>query len=357
MQGRKARVLVTVAEGAVRRTFFPPEVRARLEALGEVSWNETGRSLSTEELAARLAGIEVCFTGWGTPCFDAAVLRGADRLGLLAHTAGSVANLVSNELYDRGVRVVSGNSVFAESVAESVVAYALLALRRLPHWTQELQEGRWRNEDYWVEGLLDQKVGLVGFGAVARYLVPLLRPFRCQIRAHDPNVPGDVMRSAGVEPAELDELIASSKIISLHVAKTPATRHLIDARRLGLIPDGALFINTARGSIVDEEALARELATGRFSAVLDVFQIEPLPLTSALRNLPNVTLVPHMAGPTVDRRRFATLCRGGGGGALPRREAPPERDRSGLRHGHDPVRRRASGGVISPVGSQSSSQL
>jgi len=303
----RPRLLVSVPAGVTRDTFFPEEVRARLRETGDVAWNDTGRNLESGELSSLLAGVEVCLTGWGTPRFDATVLRGADRLGLVAHTAGSVAGLVSPELYDRGVRVVSGNRVFAESVAESVVAYALLALRGLTHWTREVEEGRWRSEDFRNQGLLDQAVGLVGFGAVSRLLVPLLAPFRCRIRAYDPHVPEALMREHGVEPAALDELLSRSRVISLHVAKTPATRHLLDARRLALIPDGALFINTARGAIVDERALASELATGRFTAVLDVFETEPLPPDSSLRGLPHAILIPHMAGPTVDRRRFATL--------------------------------------------------
>jgi phosphoglycerate dehydrogenase-like enzyme len=110
-----------------------------------------------------------------------------------------------------------------------------------------------------------------------------------------------------VEPAELDDLLRSSKIVSLHAAKTPETRNLIDARRLALLQDGALFINTSRGSVVDEAELARALAGGRFTAVLDVYQEEPLPPSSPLIGLPNAILVPHMAGPTIDRRRFAAL--------------------------------------------------
>jgi phosphoglycerate dehydrogenase-like enzyme len=307
VSSRPARVLVTVAAGRVLDTFFPSAVRSRLESLGPVAWNETGRGLTPEELAGRLPGVEICFTGWDAPRFDAKVLRGADRLRLLAHTAGSVAGLVSPELYERGVQVVSGNRVFAESVAESVIAYSLMALRRLPHWTREVQDGRWRTEDYQNEGLLDQAVGLVGFGAVARFLVPLLKPFRARLRAYDPFVPAAAMRGLGVEPAPLREVVSGSRIISLHAPKTAETRHLIDAELLKLVPDGAVLVNTARGSLVDEGALAAQLATGRFQAVLDVFQTEPLPPDSPLRGLPNVILVPHMAGPTVDRRRLATL--------------------------------------------------
>ncbi len=303
----RPRIFVTTPAGVVFDTFFPAEIRARLEELGKVQWNETGDNLSPSDLARRLPGVDTCFTGWDAPRFDAEVLRGADRLRLLAHTCGSVAKLVSPELYDRGVTVVSGNRVFAESVAESVIAYALLALRRLTDWTREVQEGRWMPIEHHTEGLLDQSVGLVGFGAVARCLVPLLRAFRARIRVYDPFVSPAVFAEHGVEAAGLEEVVTRSKIVSLHAPRTPQTANLIDAKLLRRIPDGTLFINTARGSIVDEAALAAELATGRFMAVLDVFQVEPLPADSPLRGLPNAILVPHMAGPTVDRRRLATL--------------------------------------------------
>jgi phosphoglycerate dehydrogenase-like enzyme len=170
-----------------------------------------------------------------------------------------------------------------------------------------VQAGRWRTERSPSEGLLDQSLGLVGFGMVAKHLVNMLTPFRVKISAYDPYVRDDALASLGVARASLEEVISVPKIVSLHAARTPDTYHMVTRELLHTVRDGALFVNTARGSIVDEEALADELALGRFKAVLDVYDDEPLPQGSRLRGMKNVLLMPHMAGPTVDRRRSVTL--------------------------------------------------
>lgn len=301
------KLLVAIPKGEIRDTFIPADIADKLGELGDVLWNDGVGHWTGEELADRLRGAEVCVTGWGDAFFDETVLRSADRLNLVAHTGGSVASTVGKAFFDRGLRIASGNRLFAESVAEGVVGYMLCALRDLPRFAGEVQQGRWRSETYHNEGLLDRRVGLVGFGMVARYLTGMLRPFRCAVSAYDPYVPDDVLGAHGVRRAPLGEILSESDIISLHAAKTPGSRHLITAAHLKNVRDGALFVNTARGSIVDEAALARELAAGRFRAVLDVFEEEPLPADSGLRGLPNAILIPHMAGPTVDRRKHVTL--------------------------------------------------
>jgi len=106
--------------------------------------------------------------------------------------------------------------------------------------------------------------------------------------------------------ASLEEVFSTCDIISLHASQRPETYHMVNERLLGMLPDGALLINTARGSIIYEEALAKELEKGRFKAVLDVYETEPLPANSALRKMKNTILIPHMGGPTIDRRVFCT---------------------------------------------------
>lgn len=301
------RILVSIPNGEIKDTFIPPDVAKRLESIGDVLWNTTGGDYDGPRLASLLPGVDVCLTGWGTARFDEIVLRNADRLRLIAHTGGTVAPLVSQELYDLGIKVISGNWLYAESVAEGVIAYILCALREIPFYTGEINAGRWRTENYSNEGLLDKKVGLIGFGMVAKNLVKMLNPFRVKINAYDPFVTDDVFAEYGVVRSSLQDILSQSDIISIHAAHTDSTYHMITAQHLRTIRDGALFINTARGEIVDEEALAVELVTGRFQAVLDVFEQEPLPPDCALRGLKNVILMPHLAGPTMDRRKLVTL--------------------------------------------------
>lgn len=216
---------------------------------------------------------------------------------VIAHTGGSVAYIVSDELYERGIYILSGNEMMAEFVAEGTLAFILSALWRTSYYEHEMQNKRWT----WVwdlkcESLLGQKIGLVGFGAVAKFLVRMLVPFRTEIKVYDPYVDDEVLSSYGVTRAGLEEIFRESKVISIHAAKTPDTYHMIGKKLLEMVPDGALLVNTARSSIIDTAALEEELLKNRFSAVLDVFDTEPLPEDSRLYGLPNVMLLPHMSG-------------------------------------------------------------
>ena len=295
------KILVAMADNITRKRFIAPEYAAMLGKMGEVEWNGLDRQWTSAELAQHLPGVEVCITGWGCPEFTEEALKNADRLRLIVHTGGSVAGYAGEAVYDRGIKVISGNEMYARSVAESVIAYALYALRDLGKFSRQMLAEGWRNDDFYNEGLLDRSVGLIGFGAVARHTARLLQAFGCEVWIDANHVTPEEAASYGAKKATTDEIMRYCKVISLHMAKTPETYHYIDARRLSLIPDGAVFINTARGAIVDEEALAKELKTGRFKAVLDVYEKEPLPMESPLRSMENVLLIPHMGGPTADR--------------------------------------------------------
>lgn len=300
------RILVTQPAGFVRETFFPSDIVRELESLGQVTWNTSEKQFSDEELQEKIKNTEVCISGWGCRRFDENILKDSKRLRLIAHTGGSVAGIVSEYLYEKGIKVISGNWIFAESVAEGVIAYILCSLRQLPFYSNAVQAGQWRKEQYFNEGLLNQTIGLVGFGMVSRYLVKMLMPFSVKIKVYDPYITDEVCLEHGVERSSLEDIFSTSKIISIHAPKTPDTYHMIGSKLLKAIPDGSLLINTARGSLIDEEALSEELQKNRFKALLDVFEVEPLPLDSKLIGLPNVILIPHMAGPTVDRRKIVT---------------------------------------------------
>jgi phosphoglycerate dehydrogenase-like enzyme len=127
-------------------------------------------------------------------------------------------------------------------------------------------------------------------------VIELLRPFDLRVLVSDPYFGEAEAAQLGVERRALDELLACADVVSLHAPALPSTRHLLDRRRLGLLRDGAVLVNTARGSLVDHDALLAELRAGRISAVLDVTDPEPLPADSPLFTLPNVVLTPHIAG-------------------------------------------------------------
>ncbi len=299
-------ILVTMPRNAVFRTFFSDERIAQLEQVGHVRWNETGRQYTGQELADRMEGVEVLITGWGAPKLDETVMARADSLRLVAHTGGSVNGYVTDAVYDRGVRVVSGNEVFAESVGEAVVAYALASLRRIPYYATELSRGNWIGE-FDNRGLLDRSVGLVGYGMISRYVVQMLRPFHCPLKVFSRHLSEEETARSQLQKASLEEIFATCDIVSLHSGMTPENHHMITRSLLESMKPGALLINTARGALIDEPALCQVLAARPdLTAALDVYETEPLPAGHPLEQLPNALLMPHQGGPTIDRRLAVT---------------------------------------------------
>ena len=220
-----------------------------------------------------------------------------------AQESWTVANLVDDGTYDRGITVLSCNRLYAESVAEGTLAYILTAQRRIPDYIADVRNGSWRTEASVWEGLIGKTVGIVGMGTISRLLIPLLVPFRVKLRyfSHYP-VDKAFEEKYGLERVSLEELFSSCDIVTLHSALNTDNRSLIGKELLSLLKDNALFVNTARGDVVDEDALISALREKRFRALLDVYRKEPLAEDNPLRALPNVYPLPHMAGPTLDRR-------------------------------------------------------
>lgn len=301
------KLLVTYPVGAERDTFIPSEVVRKLDSMYEVVWNYSSEQFSEDELKEKIRDVDVCIVGWRCRRLDKNILECAEKLKLVAHLGGSVAPVVSDYLYEKGIRVISGNNVFAESVAEGTLAYMLCSLRDIVSYSNGLQKGQWKSEDFFNESLLDQSVGLVGFGTVARYLTKMLAPFRARVKIYDPFVKDNLCEEYNVIKTSLEDLFKTCKIISIHAPETDGTYHMIGRELLGMVQDGALLINTSRGSVIDEEILADELQKKRFKAVLDVYEFEPLPADSRLIGLSNAILIPHMGGPTMDRRKHVIL--------------------------------------------------
>ena len=297
--------ILVPADSRVRKFFLTPNAVQALESVGTLIWN-TGTH-APEDIIPILNNSDIVVTGWGIPKLDETVLADAKNLKLIVHTGGSVAGFVSDYMFERGIRVISGNKAFAESVAEGTVAYMMASLRHIPGYSKQVQETGWATGGS-NRGLLDKTVGLLGFGAIPRYLVPMLAPFRCKVQAYDPFAPDEVFASLGVaRAASIEELFSTNEIISVHLPMQPDTNDLINKKTLACLQDGAVLINTARGNCIVDEDLAAELKSGRISAVLDVYKQEPLPMDSPLRGMENAILMPHHAGPTSDRHEYVTM--------------------------------------------------
>lgn len=301
------KVLVTLQDGVLKDTFMPKEVCAYLEEHFDVTYNEVGRSYTKEEIAVKLLEHDAVITGWGTTMLNRDVLEGNDKLKLIVHTGGTVGNLVDEYAYQKGIRVLSGNNLYAESVAEGTIAYILMALRRIPDYIEVVRNGEWRASDALWEGLLDRSVGIVGLGTISKIVIRMLQPFRVKIKVFSHyEIEPEFLEKYGVEAATLDEIFSTCDVVSVHSALNDENRGLIGKRHFEMLKDGSLFLNTSRGRVIDEEALIEELEKNRFRAVLDVFWKEPLAVDSKLRSLKNVYCIPHMAGPTLDRRKYIT---------------------------------------------------
>lgn len=291
-------ILLTLESGSRREQLFPEELLHRLKSQGSLKINNYGRAMTEQELAAELEDVEVCivFAWSGCAPFTKEVLDCANKLKLIVTPGGSVASFITEDVYERGIKVCSANRIMAQYVAEGALAYMLTSLREIVSRHNLIREGDWNATP--IQSLIGARVGLVGLGTVGRFLLDFLRPFNVTITLYDPYIAPESLKEYSnlIVTNRLDEALSNQDIVSLHASKTKETYHMINKERLSLLRDGALLINTARGSLIDEEALAAELLSGRIHAVLDVFENEPLPANSKLRQSEHVILMPHVAG-------------------------------------------------------------
>ncbi|MFJ6806709.1 hydroxyacid dehydrogenase [Streptomyces anulatus] len=245
------------------------------------------------------APVELLITSWGCPPLDAAALARMPGLKAVVHAAGSVKHHVTDACWGRGIRVSTAAAANAVPVAEYTLAAILFANKRVREIGGLYREHRdaldWAAY-YPGFGNYRRTVGLVGASLVGRRVLELLRPHDFDILLADPHLDPAEARSMGARLVGLDEMLAVCDVVSLHAPALPETHHLLDARRLSLLRDGATLVNTGRGSLVDTDALTAEASSGRIHAVLDVTEPEVLPATSPLYSLPNVLLTPHIAG-------------------------------------------------------------
>ncbi|MFE7317059.1 hydroxyacid dehydrogenase [Streptomyces sp. NPDC057555] len=275
--------------------------RARLERLARTDSRLVAHELAAPGpgIAAALAGAEVLLTCWGAPPLTAEVLAAAPRLRAVVHAAGSVKEHVTEACWERGIAASSAAAANALPVAEYTLAAILFANKRVLHAAHRYRTLRGPHD--WLRALdgagnHGRTVGIVGASRIGRRVIELLRPFALRVLLYDPYVDEAEAERMGVRRVPLAELCAGSDVVSVHAPEVPATRHLIGARELALMPDGATLVNTSRGSLVDEAALIAELSGGRLAAVLDVTEPELPAPDSPLYVLPNVLLTPHIAG-------------------------------------------------------------
>jgi D-3-phosphoglycerate dehydrogenase len=269
-----------------------------VELLRAEGWDVDARSgRKSAELAADLAGADAIVVRSATKV-TADLIAGATALRAIARAGTGVDNVDVDAASARGIVVMNAPGANSISVAELAMAQLLALARKIPAADASMKHGKWDKKSFLGEEVRGKVLGLAGLGRIGQEVAKRARAFEMTIIAHDPFINAQIARELGVELVALDELCARADFLSLHMPATAETRHIFNAERLAACKPGMRIINTARGDLIDERALADAIKSGRIGgAALDVFQQEPT-TDQTLQALPQVVASPHIAAST-----------------------------------------------------------
>ncbi|MFF4508083.1 hydroxyacid dehydrogenase [Streptomyces sp. NPDC001401] len=276
-----------------------PESLAALAAVCDLAPLPALDDLTTARAREVLAGVDLLVTGWGCPPLDAEVLAAAPRLRAVVHTAGTVRGHITEACWERGIEVSSAAAANAVPVAEYALAMILLTGKQVLERARALRSTGVRDRLPRIPRTIGnhrRTVGILSASLTGRRVIELLRPHDVGILLHDPYVTDADAAELGVTKVGLRELFARSDTVSVHTPLLPATRGLVSRPLIEAMRPGAVLINTARGAVVDQDALTDAARSGRIRAVLDVTDPEVLPSEHPLWACDNVLITPHLAG-------------------------------------------------------------
>jgi len=270
-------------------------------ALGAGNTVDYKPTITHEELLA-VAGEYDAFIIRSRTKIDRAVLDKAVRLKLVARPGTGLDNVDTEYAKSKGVMVVNSPESLVEGVAEHVVLFMLALSRKLPAADLSTKAGKWEKNALMGRELKGKVLGIVGLGRIGKRIAEIARTLGMSVLFYDViAIPPEVVASLGARVVSLDEVFSSADFITLHVPMTPQTAHMVNAARLAQMKKTAYLVNTSRGGVIDEGALADALREGRIAgAALDVFEKEPP--TGAIVSAPNTILTPHIGGRPRRRR-------------------------------------------------------
>lgn len=286
---------------------LPEPVETRMRELFEVRLNESDRPMESDELAAAMAETDVLVPTVTDRIDEPLLARAGDRLKLIANYGAGFDHIDAAAAHRRGIVVSNTPGVLTEDTADMTMALILAVPRRLGEGVALMRSGEWRG---WSPTAImgrrirGKRLGVLGMGRIGQAVARRARAFGLQIHYHNrKRLHEDIEAELEATHWEsLDQMLARMDIVSVNCPHTPATFHLLSARRLDLMKPTAYIVNTARGEIIDENALTRKLVKGGIAgAGLDVFEHAPAP-NPRLTTLPNVVLLPHMASATEEGR-------------------------------------------------------
>jgi phosphoglycerate dehydrogenase-like enzyme len=279
-----------------KELIFQPQQWDRFQTLGRIVHADEGR-LDPDTIDAYLPDATVLI---GQTDLSAERLNRAKQLKAILNVEGNLLPNVDYEIcFQKGIHVLTAAPAFAPAVAESALAFALDLARGITAADRDFRAG---NEKYGLTGnrdtfsLRQADVGLIGFGNLARALLPLLTPFHCRIRVFDPWLPDSYVRDHHCEPSSLEAVLSKSRVIFILATVTTENEGFIDDTRMALIQPGAAVILMSRAAVVDFEAFIRRVEEGHFRAATDVFPVEPVPSKSPVRRVDGLLLSAHRTG-------------------------------------------------------------
>lgn len=299
----KYKILVT----ATNFSMLCKEAKAFLISEGcEIIENPFGRPMTYEERKDLMGDIDAVITG--PDVWDQRLFEISPKLKCIARFGVGVDNIDLDGARTRGIKVFNAAGQNSDSVSEHTMALILACVREIPHLNIITRRDTW--ERCIFHELRDLTVGLLGFGGIARLVAEKLRPFHPRIIAYDKYPNYEIAEKLGVQMCSFEEVMSKSDVISLHLPSLPDTVHIINDESLSLVKKGAILINTARGTVVDEGALYRALTNGTLSwAGLDVYEKEPVSPENPLMKLSNVICTPHAAAESYEvYRDVAIFC-------------------------------------------------
>jgi phosphoglycerate dehydrogenase-like enzyme len=277
-----------------RNRVFTASQLDQLRGYGELVLNEESGPPSKERVSQLITGADIAITSWGVPALMEEVLENAPNLRVMLHAAGSIKGIATPELWNRGIRVTNGALALGKGVAETALGMTIASLKNMWRMAQHTRDGGWTRSS--VRELYQVSIGVIGSGSAGGHYIKLLQNFDVNICVYDPILSREAAQKLGAQKMELEELLAHVDVVSIHAPLLPETDKMFNQARLALMKDDCILINTARGALIDEEALIAELRKGRLFACLDVTEPEPPAVDHPFRSLPNVVLTPHIAG-------------------------------------------------------------
>ncbi len=287
--------LLHIARNKTERRVWIPVFIEELEKIGDLTIIEDGRELPDEECAKRIRECNILITSWAARPVPVSLANERGRLEYICHVNGTVREFIPLELIQAGVPVTNWGDVPADGIAEGAMTLLLAMVKNLRYRIEVVQKDGWRPPAGYFSGTLKGlNVGIYGFGVIGRRFAKLLRPFGSVIRIYDPYVEG--IPDDCIRVTSLEELFGQSEAIVIHAGLSDETRGSVTGELLAMLPDDGIVINTARGGIIEQNALFAELEKGRLLAGLDVLEPDRLQEGHPAKKWPNVIFTAHNIG-------------------------------------------------------------